>query len=96
MESETPESNRNIVSKLNKEGQLRSGDWRGGGRSRSTGQHPTSASPDAAISTPDSRSLEWIGLEQAIKALKAATKAFPPIRLAADDLVSCLPLFEVS
>ncbi|KEP49126.1 putative vegetative incompatibility protein HET-E-1 [Rhizoctonia solani 123E] len=36
----------------------------------------------------------WKELEQALLALHITTKACPTLRLAVDDLVSCLPLFE--
>ncbi|KAH7327629.1 hypothetical protein B0J17DRAFT_680392 [Rhizoctonia solani] len=41
-------------------------------------------------------STAWTGLEQALQGLRLTTKICPPLCAAIDDLVSCVPLFEVS
>ncbi|CAE6359456.1 unnamed protein product [Rhizoctonia solani] len=95
MELEPPVSKRKSMNETKNDGQLHSGDGRGGKRAKSPGLPPAVTS-DAAISTPNSRSIAWTGLEQALQALGLATKACPPIRSAVDDLVSCLSLFEAA
>ncbi|CAE6448914.1 unnamed protein product, partial [Rhizoctonia solani] len=47
-------------------------------------------------SNTNSTSAAWAGLEQALLVLRIATKTCPTLRLAIDDLVSCLPLFEMA
>ncbi|CUA74660.1 putative WD repeat-containing protein all2124 [Nostoc sp, PCC 7120] [Rhizoctonia solani] len=52
----------------------------------------TTSIPD---STRNSTGGAWTGLEQALRALRLTTKICPSLSLAAEDLTSCLPMFEV-
>ncbi|CAE6535668.1 unnamed protein product [Rhizoctonia solani] len=47
-------------------------------------------------STGKSTGNAWTGLEQALRALRLTTKICPPLSLAAEDLTSCLPMFEAA
>ncbi|CUA74200.1 Ribosome assembly protein 4 [Rhizoctonia solani] len=62
---------------------------------------PPTIGPVPAIILPNSRNATntttaWSGLEKALQALRLTAKACTPLRLAVDDLVSCLSLFEAA
>ncbi|CAE6538687.1 unnamed protein product, partial [Rhizoctonia solani] len=63
---------------------------------------PPTVGPVPAIMLPNNHkatattTTAWTGLEQALRALRLTAKACTPLRLAVDDLVSCLSLFEAA
>ncbi|CUA74875.1 COMPASS-like H3K4 histone methylase component WDR5B [Rhizoctonia solani] len=53
----------------------------------------TTSIPSSTRNSPGSA---WMGLEQALRALRITTKIIPPLSLAVDALTSCLPMFEAA
>ncbi|CAE6422198.1 unnamed protein product [Rhizoctonia solani] len=51
---------------------------------------------DGATSGQSSARKAWTGLEHALQALRITTKGCPPLRSVAEDLTSCLSIFETA
>ncbi|CAE6488767.1 unnamed protein product [Rhizoctonia solani] len=54
------------------------------------------SSPPSNPSFEQSTGSAWTGLESALQALQLTTKICPSLSLAAEDLTSCLPIFEAA
>ncbi|KAG8726822.1 hypothetical protein FRC11_014409, partial [Ceratobasidium sp. 423] len=57
-------------------------------------QIPSNRATGNTTSAQSSSNKAWTGLEHALQVLRITTKACPPLRSVADDLASCLPIFE--